>query len=319
MAAPSPPSRLLRNLVAVLLPLFSLAAPLLALMGASAAAVWVPAVVALPVALVLAWPGRRAAPRDTGHENRAAVLFLDIRDFTLLTAQMEPRTVFALVNRLFGEVTPLIRTLGGHVDKFTGDGVMAVFGLQGNLPNPALAAIRCALKIQEACAWLNCTDAYRRTLGILDPIRVEVGIGVAKGRVLTGCLDGDGHAEVTSLGRTVNLAARLCERAGRGQVLCCNFSFLDVREVAMFHRSHEVQMKGLDKPIKTYSIEGLNLPEALARKDRAVTTRLQHVDEVDEVDMATRVIRRMPERLRPSTALLPNAPGTPAGGPPSRE
>jgi class 3 adenylate cyclase len=243
---------------------------------------------------------KRRTAAHTSDERRAAILFMDIRDFTLVTARMHPRDVFAVVNRLLGNVIPIVERHGGHVEKLLGDGFMASFGLRSEHPEPALAAVRCAAAIRQETAWLNCTDAYRRAVGCVEPLQLEVGIGVAKGRVLCGAVGAGKCRETTAMGRTVNLASRLCALSGRGEIRCCNFTWLDIREHAYFGDGAEVIMKGLTEPIKTYRVEGLRLPlhSRTTVRRRGGHHRLESLDNVDAQQLATRVFSRIPDELK---------------------
>jgi adenylate cyclase len=240
---------------------------------------------------------RRTRTLTVGSESRAAIMFVDVRDFTLLTGRMQPRDVFRVVNRLLDDIIPIIEKHGGRVEKFLGDGVMASFGLERPLDNPALSAVRAALKVQESCAWLNCRDEFRKAVRCVEPLRVELGVGIAKGRVFSGSVGTGKLHEFTALGRTVNLASRLCDLASRGEVRCCNFTYLDIRDYARFQRSEEVQMKGLDKTIRTYSIQGVS-DHAITRPVKPGTRPLSALDQINAEDFATRVIRRLPEDVR---------------------
>src|SRR5690606_15273088 len=82
---------------------------------------------------------RRSRRLCVGGESRAAIMFIDVRDFTLLTGRMQPREVFRVVNRLLDDVIPIIEREGGRVEKFLGDGIMASFGLDRRLENAALS------------------------------------------------------------------------------------------------------------------------------------------------------------------------------------
>lgn len=193
-----------------------------------------------------------------GCERRAAVMFVDIRDFTFITGDMIPSTVFALVNVLMHEIMPLVHKYDGEIEKFTGDGFMATFGLHNSSNNPALDAVSSALKIQEALAGMNFDNVFNKDLGLDNVPHIELGIGVAKGRVMTGRIGVGGIFEITALGRTVNLASRLCGKAGRGEVKCCNFSYLDIEPYASYSRGEHVRMKGIEKDIKTWLVQGLH-------------------------------------------------------------
>jgi len=265
--------------------------------------VWALIPAAVAVGLLTSLALRRPPAPAKSSERRAAIMFLDVRDFTLLTARMESREIFAVANRLMAEVIPQIERHGGRVEKLLGDGLMASFGLDRDLPSPALRAVRCALEVQQDCAWLNCTDAYRKSAACVEPVRIEIGIGIAKGRVFTGPVGAGSIREIAAMGRTVNLASRLCALAGRGEVRCCNFTWLDIRDEARFHRGASVEMKGITEPIKTYLVEGL---AGIKAPDLRTTRRRKQpsLDDVDPAELATRVVRRIPEELR-RTRLTP--------------
>lgn len=193
-----------------------------------------------------------------GRERRAAVVFVDIRDFTFITGNLEPSAVFRLVNRVMREIVPIVHDHDGEIEKFTGDGFMATFGLHRNSNNPALDAVSASLKIQVALAGLNFDREFQKEAGLEDVPLIELGIGVAKGNVLTGRLGIGGAYEITALGRTVNLAARLCSKASRGEVRCCNFCYLDIEPYASYSRGEHVRMKGIEFDIKTWVVQGLH-------------------------------------------------------------
>jgi adenylate cyclase len=132
--------------------------------------------------------------RLNAEEVEVTVMFLDIRNFTAYAEAREPNDVVALVNTLFELVIPLIHRHGGYVDKFIGDGLLAVFGAPRPLVGHADAALAAALEI---------TSVVRRRLD------VEIGIGLNSGRVIAGNVGGGGRLEYSVIGDPVNVAARM--------------------------------------------------------------------------------------------------------------
>jgi len=146
-----------------------------------------------------------------GGELRAAtVLFCDLRGFTAIAERLAPDAVVATLNAYFSTISDWVRTCGGFVDKFLGDGVLVVFGLFGEQDLPArqraaAAAIRCALGMPGQLAALN----HRRAADGHDPLAIRV--GVDSGEVLAGTIGAEDRLEYTVIGDTVNIAARLQE------------------------------------------------------------------------------------------------------------
>jgi class 3 adenylate cyclase len=143
-----------------------------------------------------------------GEIKEATILFCDIRGFTGLTEAMRPDEVIALLNEHMTAMTALVREHQGVVDKFIGDEVMAVFGCLKRYGNDAWLAARCALRMAE--------ERARRNAGAAVPF--EIGIGLATGQVVAGCMGSHDRLNYTVLGARVNLAARLAAQAGPGEV-----------------------------------------------------------------------------------------------------
>ena len=155
---------------------------------------------------------RIAAPRNVdplgwGVEREIAVLFLDIRGFSRISEKSLPYDVVFILNSLFGEVGAEIEAANGYIDKFMGDGLMALFGLSSTPEEASRDAIRAALAAQHATA-----QASRiLTQHLSEPLRV--GIGIHTGDVVIGRIgktsDQTTPSRLTAIGDTVNIAARL--------------------------------------------------------------------------------------------------------------
>ncbi|NUQ35994.1 MAG: adenylate/guanylate cyclase domain-containing protein, partial [Planctomycetaceae bacterium] len=117
-----------------------------------------------------------------GERVRGALLFLDIRGFTAIAQRRDPEQVVDILNKFFSRAVPVIERSGGIVDKFVGDGLLALFGIPKSLGNNALCAIQAAIELQDLTKTLNEEKLYG------DDIQVDVGIGVAKGNVIAGTI-----------------------------------------------------------------------------------------------------------------------------------
>lgn len=147
--------------------------------------------------------GRRArAHASQGSEARLAVLFLDMRSFTSRTAGQLPYDVVFLLNRFFDAIVPAIRENGGTVDKYLGDGLLAVFEDR----NPQASA-RSGLRAVEGIAKSLAT--FNAQLVDEGASEVAIGIGLHLGTVVLGEIGASGAAPRTIIGDTVNTASRL--------------------------------------------------------------------------------------------------------------
>jgi len=130
----------------------------------------------------------------------ATVLITDIRSFTTFAEKLPPADVLALLNKAQGTFAAIVKAHGGTVDKFMGDGMLAVFGAPDPTLDHADRGLLAAEAILDSVASLNAT-------GDMEPIRI--GIGVHSGRIVTGCLGSGARLEFTVIGDTVNIASRL--------------------------------------------------------------------------------------------------------------
>jgi class 3 adenylate cyclase len=132
----------------------------------------------------------------TGERREVTVMFIDIRDFTPFAEAHSAEDTVARLNALFEIVVPAVVDAGGHVNKFLGDGALAVFGAPNDLADHANAAVEVAVLIHRLVA--------ERFAGGL-----RIGIGINTGMVIAGTIGGGGKLEFTLIGDTVNVAARV--------------------------------------------------------------------------------------------------------------
>ena len=132
----------------------------------------------------------------TGERREVTVMFIDIRDFTPFAESNTAEDTVARLNALFDVVVPAVVDAGGHVNKFLGDGALAVFGAPNDLAGHADAAVTAAVLILRRVA-----ERFGGTL--------RIGIGINTGVVIAGTIGGGGKLEFTLIGDTVNVAARV--------------------------------------------------------------------------------------------------------------
>jgi adenylate cyclase len=194
---------------------------------------------------ILASPGQI----HLGGENQTAtILFSDIRGFTRLAEKMEPQEVVELLNEYFTEMTDLIFENGGTLDKYLGDGIMAVFGAPLPKPDDALRSVKTAIAMQRALARLN------RDWEARGQPALRAGIGVNTGAVTAGNIGSTKRMDYTVIGDAVNLASRLCANAAGGQILTSESTHALLGEKLPARKLEPIRVKGRDTPVETYEI-----------------------------------------------------------------
>ena len=179
----------------------------------------------------------------SGEEAEVTVMFVDVRDFTGFAERAPAAQVVATINRLFERVVPLVHEHKGHIDKFVGDGVLAVFGAPRKQPDHADLALAAARAIDEA---------VRTYLG--DELRV--GIGLNSGVVVAGNVGGAGRFEFSVIGDAVNVAARI-EAATRqtGDTILLSESTAELlRSPPPLVERPGIALKGKSAPVRLFAV-----------------------------------------------------------------
>ena len=168
-----------------------------------------------------------------GAEIECSLLFADIRGSTALAETMSPAAFRALLNRFYAKASEILVDHDAIVDKFVGDEVMAIF-------IPAIAHNRHAARAVEAGeALLRATD--QRAAGGL---RIPLGVGIHTGTAFVGSVGEGGHTDLTALGDTVNVAARLASAAGAGEILVTDAAAAAAGLTTADHELRQLELKG---------------------------------------------------------------------------
>ncbi len=192
--------------------------------------------------------GREGAG-EVGREVQAAILFSDIRSFTSFSENSFPYDVIHILNRYFETIGKKIDENGGYIDKYMGDGIMAIFGLDKNYKeHPAILAANAAFGMLES---LNAFNDYLKKH---FKHNFKIGIGVHTGNVIIGTLGYHMKKEYTALGDTVNTASRI-ETLNKRTGTCILFSestYNAVKHKFSFSKKYTTKVKGKQDPITVY-------------------------------------------------------------------
>jgi len=197
------------------------------------------------VEMIAANPGN---VRLGGSNQKVSVLFSDIRSFTAISENLPPEKVVEILNEFFTRVTDIIFDNGGTLDKYLGDGVMAVFGAPISKGNDAAAAVRAAIDIQCMLVELNRDAATRQWP------QLKVGIGVSTGIATAGNIGSPRRIDYTVVGDTVNIAARLMGSASGGQILISQATADEAGPRFALQPLPPLMLKGKSEPVKVFSV-----------------------------------------------------------------
>jgi len=184
-----------------------------------------------------------------GANQIATVLFADVRGFTRLSGSLPPEDVVAMLNEYFGEMTEIIFEQGGTLDKYIGDGLMALFGAPYAGPDDAINAVRAAMAMQGRLELLR--EQFRSEGGHWNDLKI--GIGVYTGLVTVGYVGSARRLDYTAIGDTVNMAARLESNAPPGAIYISQSTYEGLS--GQFPcRPLQVKVKGKDEPLDCYQV-----------------------------------------------------------------
>ncbi|MGE5325518.1 MAG: adenylate/guanylate cyclase domain-containing protein [Deltaproteobacteria bacterium] len=191
-----------------------------------------------------------------GENQTATILFADIRGFTRMSERMQPQEIVELLNEYFTLMTDLIFENGGTLDKYLGDGIMAVFGAPLAKPDDAARAAKTAVEMQQALARLNASWEARGRPSW------RMGVGVNTGPVTAGNIGSAKRMDYTVIGDSVNLSSRLCANAAGAQILISESTFQLLDGMFPARRLDPIRVKGKESEIQVYEILWDDIPTA---------------------------------------------------------
>jgi len=179
------------------------------------------------------------------------LLFADLRGFTQMANQRLPFDVVFILNQYFELMGEAIESSDGYLDKFIGDGIMAIFGMRSGTEIGAKQAISASIKMGQQLEILN-----SRLQEELDS-PLQIGIGLHRGNAIVGNMGYGEAMAVTAIGNTVNVASRLegaCKTMGVQLVVseevldAAGVEFPDIKQT-------EVEVRGSEKPISVFPVK----------------------------------------------------------------
>lgn len=180
-----------------------------------------------------------------GESQRITLLFADVRGFTTMAEQMKPREAVEVLNEFFDRMTKVIFEHDGTLDKYLGDGLMALFGAPFALQNDAEAAVRAAVNMQKSLAELNKTSGRAP---------ISIGIGIHTGEAVVGFLGTERRMDYTAIGDTVNVASRLTSQAGPDQIVISAATYTQLCREIPCSQLAAMKLKGRAAPIDVHEV-----------------------------------------------------------------
>ena len=167
-----------------------------------------------------------------------------------MSEKLPPSDVVKVLNEYLDSMEEQVFQHGGTLDKYTGDGMMVLFGAPLEQPDHAERAVRAALGMQAAAVELG-----QRRSG--EQKTVSYGIGIATGLAVAGHIGSTRRLDYTAIGDTVNLAARLEGKASPEAVLISQATYEAVKGIVIADELEPTMVKGKELPVTVYRVRGL--------------------------------------------------------------
>jgi adenylate cyclase len=188
-----------------------------------------------------------------GVNQTVTVLFADIRGFTRLSEHAPPERVVQLLNNYFTAMSDVIFAHGGTLDKYLGDGLMALFGAPTASPEDACNAVAASVQMQRRMEEINVQLSAE---GLAE---IAIGIGLHTGVATVGYIGSERRSEYTAIGDTVNLAARLEQNALPGQIILSDATARAAEGAGCgFHPRPPITVKNRVQPVPIFEVDWTN-------------------------------------------------------------
>ena len=187
-----------------------------------------------------------------GEKSERTVLFSDVKGFTTISERLTPEQLVELLNLYLGEMTEVVFAHDGMLDKYIGDGVMAVWGAPVPQVDHAARACRAALEMLQRLETINATIAERGWP------RLDIRIGLNSGPMVFGNMGSPGHLSLTVMGDNVNLGARLegVNKQYGTAILASEATVLAAGDTIVTRELDVVRVKGKDETSRIYEVLG---------------------------------------------------------------
>ena len=194
-------------------------------------------------------------------QRQVTVMFCDMQGSTPWTRRMGPEDAFTLMSAVLGILTTVVEDYAGTVAERRGDGILALFGIPRAIEDAPRRAVQAGLDIQGRIEAFNRAHRISGT-----PKEVRVRIGVNTGKVAVGRIAGDHRALPTAVGETVIMAARMEGLAAPGSIYVTHETCRLTRAYFLYNPLGYKTVKGVDRPIQVYCVDGLRTDRAYYEK-----------------------------------------------------
>ncbi|AUX36894.1 MULTISPECIES: adenylate/guanylate cyclase domain-containing protein [Sorangium] len=192
--------------------------------------------------------GQLAVKQGGQHVEECTVFNSDIRGFTRMAESKKPEELVVMLNQYFERMVDTIFQFEGTLDKFMGDGIMALWGAPVAHRDDAVRSVECALKMGEVLGEFNRERLER------DEQPLAVGIGIHTGPLVAGYIGSSKALSYTVIGDVANTSARLCSIALAGQIVISETTYAQLGGRFETEELQPAKVKGKDKPIPIYNV-----------------------------------------------------------------
>jgi len=194
----------------------------------------------------------RAVAARTGQTKNVTIFFSDIQNFTSISESLSAYDVMYLLNRYFVQAGNIIEQNGGFIDKFVGDGMMAIFGVEDQ-PNAPLRAVNASLQILAA------VDRMKPYFASMYGADFDIRIGLHYGEAVIGTLGSIGHERLTAIGDVVNVASRIeaANKEAGTRLLISETLHEQVEDSVQVADFVRLRLRGTSDRITLYEIDGM--------------------------------------------------------------
>ena len=190
--------------------------------------------------------GKGSLPSE---RSEATIIFIDIRGFTELADQMDPEKATEIINNIFEPIVGIIDKYGGSINKFLGDGLMAIFGTPFSHEDDPERAARASLEIMKSIEENGKIRIGKKAQSL------KARIGINTGLCISGEIGSDSRKEFTVIGDTVNLASRLQANAIPGKILIGEKTFQRIKDNFIISSLRKLKIKGKKDLVSVYALK----------------------------------------------------------------
>lgn len=228
-----------------------------------------------------------AGKKIESERRHVTVVFADVTGFTTLSEKLDVEQVSTILNECFRGLVSIILKYEGTIDKFIGDGVMAIFGAPLAHENDPERAVRCALEIMADMKRFNARSSTPL------PTPLELHVGLHSGMVIAGNVGSDLRMNYSVVGDTVNLASRLVELAPSGEIYMSAGTYNLVSGMAVADGPSPTRIKGKAEPVDVYTLRSIKIE---ADRKRPLRSRDELVGRARELGLISHALDEVLKR-----------------------